>query len=189
MMGRPPSEVLAVDEFHREKVPAVDLSDVVDAADVGMGHLPGDAHLGEQPLAPHGIVCKRLGQEFQRHGLSQFEIVRSIDFPHPTAAKQSDDTVSVGEDRSGRESSGGDGVGRNYPGNVWFFRRRFLGFRRGRFCRGHLGKRAESFSTGVAEAAPLRVLRRALRALPQRWRSHRNSENVSDYMRCFGGKE
>ena len=42
-------EVLAVHVLHREIQLAVRLADVVDAADVRMGDLPGETHLGAQP--------------------------------------------------------------------------------------------------------------------------------------------
>ena len=79
-------KVFAINVFHREKVTAFDFADVVDAADVGMGHLPGDAHLGEKPLAPDGIVGKRFGQKLQGHRLAQLEIVGTINFAHASAA-------------------------------------------------------------------------------------------------------
>ena len=79
-------QVFAVDVFHREKVTAFDFADVVDAADVGMRHLPGDAHLGEKPLAPDGIVGKRFGQKLQGHRLAQLEIIGPINLSHASTA-------------------------------------------------------------------------------------------------------
>ena len=104
-------QVFAIDVFHREKVTAFKFADVVDAADIRMGHLPGDSHLGEQPFAPDGIVGKRLGQELQCNGLAQLQVIGSIDFAHATAAEQPDDAVAVGQDRSGSESSGRNRIG------------------------------------------------------------------------------
>jgi hypothetical protein len=72
---------------------------------------------------------------------------------------------------------------------VGCFRRRFRGFSCGTFSRGHLGRRAESLSTRRTEPAIRQVMRRTLRALHHRWRSHRNSENVSDYMRFIALRE
>jgi len=43
-------EVLAVHVFHREKVPAVHLADVVDAAHVGVRHGPRRTDLGEESI-------------------------------------------------------------------------------------------------------------------------------------------
>ena len=45
-------QVFAVDVLHREEVPPVDLADVVDAADVGVRDLAGEAHLGVEALDP-----------------------------------------------------------------------------------------------------------------------------------------
>ena len=75
-------QILAVDVFHREEVTAFKLADVVDAADVGMRHLPGNAHFCKQPLAPDGIICKRFWQKLQCHRLTQLEIIGTIDLAH-----------------------------------------------------------------------------------------------------------
>ena len=98
-------QILAVDVFHREEVAAFEFADIVDAADVGMRNLPGDAHFRKQPLAPHGIVCKRLGQEFQRHRLSQLEIVGAINLAHASAADQPDNAIPAGQHHPRRESA------------------------------------------------------------------------------------
>jgi hypothetical protein len=49
-------KVFAVDIFHCKKVAAFEFADVVNAADIGMRDLAGNAHFREQPLAPYGIV-------------------------------------------------------------------------------------------------------------------------------------
>ena len=48
-------EIFPVDELHRQEVLSVHLGNVVDAADIGVRELTGDAHLREETLAPHGI--------------------------------------------------------------------------------------------------------------------------------------
>ena len=55
-------KIFAVDVLHREKVAALEFADVVDAADIGMRNLASNPHLGEQPLAPHGIIRQCFGQ-------------------------------------------------------------------------------------------------------------------------------
>ena len=45
------------------------------------------------------------GQEFQRHGLIQREIVGAVDFAHAAFAEQSDDAVAPGQQSSGQEAA------------------------------------------------------------------------------------
>ena len=117
------SEILAVDELHREKMPSVNLCNVVNPADIRMGQLPRDPHFGEEALPAHGIIGELGRKELQRNRLPQLQIIGAIDFPHSAAAEQPDDAVAVGQDRSGSESSRRNRVGGDYPGNVGRFRR------------------------------------------------------------------
>jgi hypothetical protein len=94
-------QIFPLDVFHREKMATLDLADIVDPADARMRNLPRYPHFRKQPLAPNGIICKRLGQEFQRHRLSQFEIVGAVDFSHSAPADQPDNAVSVGYHHAG----------------------------------------------------------------------------------------
>jgi hypothetical protein len=48
-------QVLSIDELHRQEVLAAGLADVVDAADVRVRELAGDADFREEALTPHGI--------------------------------------------------------------------------------------------------------------------------------------
>ena len=51
-------EVLAVHVLHREEVLALDLADVVHAADVGVRDLPRDADLGVEALEAVGVALR-----------------------------------------------------------------------------------------------------------------------------------
>ncbi len=51
-------KILAVDVLHREKVLAVDFSDVVDTAHVGVRNLAGVAHLNMKIGQSRGIVLE-----------------------------------------------------------------------------------------------------------------------------------
>jgi hypothetical protein len=106
-------QIFTVDVFHREKVAAVKFADVVNPADIGVRNLPCNPHFRKQPLAFHGIIRERLGQEFQRHRLSELEIVSPIHLSHSSAAYQPDDSVSVGQHHARREPTDRQGIGRD----------------------------------------------------------------------------
>ena len=97
-------EVLAVDVLHREVRPAVDLADVVHAADVLVGDLARDAHLVVELREARGIGGDGLGQELQRHGLVEAQVVGAVHLAHAAASEQADDAVAVVDDGAGREA-------------------------------------------------------------------------------------
>ena len=94
-------EVLAVDVLHREVRPAVDLADVVHAADVLVGDLARDAHLVVELRETRGIGGDGLGEELQRHGLVEPQVVGAVHLAHPAASKQPDDAIAVVDDGAG----------------------------------------------------------------------------------------
>ena len=83
---------------------AVDLADVVDAADVGVRHLPRRPHFVVELREPHGIARRGLGQELQRDLLAEPQVVGAIDLAHAAAAEQPEDAVAAVEHRAGRET-------------------------------------------------------------------------------------
>ena len=103
-------EILAVDEFHREEMVAVDLVDVVDAADVRVRDLPGDADLGMEAFAPDGIIGQRLGQKLQRDRLAELQIVGPVDLAHAAATEQTDDAEAPSQHGPRRVAAHGDAV-------------------------------------------------------------------------------
>ena len=111
LVGRQPAdapqqrrEVLALDVLHREERLAVGLADVVDAADVGMRHLPRDAHLVPESRQPTRLVAShRFGQELHRDGLAERQVLGAIDLAHPASAQQPDDAVAAPEESAGRK--------------------------------------------------------------------------------------
>jgi hypothetical protein len=96
-------QVLSVDVLHGKVGVAVQLADVVDPANVGMGDLERDADLVQEALVAVRVPRQRPGQELQRHGLAQFEVVRAVDLAHPAAPEQADDAVAVCQHRAGEE--------------------------------------------------------------------------------------
>ena len=99
-------------------MPAVNFSDVINAADIGMGQLAGDADFGKETLPPDWIISKFWREELQRDRLPQFQIIRTVNFAHPPAAKQSYDAIPVGKDGSRSESSGRNRVRGDNPPHV-----------------------------------------------------------------------
>ena len=95
------------------------LGDVVDATDVRVSELPGDAHLGEEPFASDRIVREGLGQKLQRR-LAELHIVGSIDLAHSAAAKQPNDAVAIRQDDSRREAAHGDRIRGDGARDAWW---------------------------------------------------------------------
>ena len=91
-------------------VDAVHFADVVHAAHIRMRDLPGDAHLGVEPVQQ--IARGRRGQKLERHGLVQLQIVGAIDLAHPALADESQNAVAFGEDGADRKAAFIDGAAR-----------------------------------------------------------------------------
>ena len=105
------SQIIAVDELHRDVLAPADIVDVVDATDVGVADLERRANLVEETAEFQGIAFEMTGKKFQRDGLAEFEIVGTINFAHSTAAEQPDNTIPIGDHRPGGETTiGVDGV-------------------------------------------------------------------------------
>jgi hypothetical protein len=98
-------KVLAIDVLHGEEVLAIDLADVVDAANVGMRNLTGVADFRMESSESGGIFLERGRKKLQRYNIAELEIFCAIDFTHAAATQQSDDPVSFGENCAGREST------------------------------------------------------------------------------------
>ena len=164
-------EVLAVHVLHREEVLAVDLADVVDAADVGVRDLARDAHLGVEALEAVLLRSESPRQELQRDRLAELQVVGAIDLAHAAAPEQADDPVALGEHRAGREAAGLDRIGRGQPADLRGRRaappRRLRD--RGRCdVRRQLRYRRNGLAAFRAEARVHRRLRRARRASRRR---------------------
>ena len=94
---------------------AVDLVDVVDAADVRVGDLARHPHFGMELRQARGIAIDVGGQELERDRLSELQIVGAVDLAHPAAADAPDDPIAAAEQRSGRKAPMVDGAGRGQP--------------------------------------------------------------------------
>ena len=98
-------QILAVDVLHRQERGAVDLVDVVDAADVRVRDLPRHPHFGVQLRQSRWIAIDIRRQELQRDRLSELQVVCAVDLAHAAAAEAFDDAVSAAE-KSARLRSG-----------------------------------------------------------------------------------
>lgn len=145
----------------------VDLSYVINPADIGVGQLSRDSYFGKESLPSHGIFGQYGRKELQGYSLSQLEIIGTLYFAHAAASQQPDDAVAIGQNCSGSKTSRRDRVGRDYPGDMRRFCR-LRSFRRRRLHRGHLRRRTQRLCTRKTEPAIRQVLRRAFRALDHR---------------------
>ena len=108
-------QILAVDVLHRQERVTLELADVVDAAHVGVRHLPRHPDFGVELHQPRGIPVDLFGQELQRDRLAELEIVGPVDFAHPALAQAPDDAVAAVEERARREAAVVDRVGAGQP--------------------------------------------------------------------------
>ena len=97
-------EFFAFDVFHRKKMTAIDLADVVNAADIFVRDLPCHAHLAMKARQRRAIAQQVFRKKLECDRLSEFQIVSAIDFAHAAFAEQADDAIAIGEDGSGNEA-------------------------------------------------------------------------------------
>ncbi len=98
-------EILAVHVLHRDEQLAVDLPDVVHAADVRMRHGPRGPHLVVELREPHRVAQEIRRQEFQRDLLPEAQVVGAIDLSHAAAPEQAQHAISVVEHHARAEAS------------------------------------------------------------------------------------
>ncbi len=108
-------EVFAVHVLHREESLAVDLIDVVHAADVGMRDLAGQSYLGVELRQARGIAIDVGGQELQRDGLAELQVVGPVHFAHAARSEPLDDAITPAKQRAGLEAAVVDRAGRGQP--------------------------------------------------------------------------
>ncbi len=110
-------QILAIDVFHREKRLALELADVVDPADVGMGDEARGTHLAAEALEPLLVAPEINRKKLESHRLAEDEIVGSVDLAHAAASEQRDDPVAAGDRGARRKSSAGGERRRGRCGN------------------------------------------------------------------------
>ena len=94
-------QVFAVDVLHGDEDLAVGLADVVDAADVGVRDLAGDADFFAKASQPGRVRCPTAGEELERHDLPERQVIRPVDLAHAAAAEQAGDAIAAGHLRAG----------------------------------------------------------------------------------------
>ena len=89
------AEVFAVDVLHRKVRLAFDFAEVVNAADIGMRDLAGDAHLVVETAASTAASFRSAaGRNLSAH-MAEPEILGAIYFAHTAPAQQRDDPVPL----------------------------------------------------------------------------------------------
>ncbi len=93
-------QIQTVDVLHREEEMSVDIADIVNAADVGMGHLPRYAYLivklGEAMRI--GRECRR--EKLQRDRMAEPQILALIDDTHAAASELPDNPIAARQRRA-----------------------------------------------------------------------------------------
>ena len=93
-------EVLAIEVFHRKEVRSFDEADIVDAADVGVRNLAGDAHFVAESRQRR-FAHVGTAQKLQRHGLIEDQILSPIHLAHAAPSEHAEDPVSARQHRTG----------------------------------------------------------------------------------------
>ena len=92
-------EGVALDVFHRdERLPGV-LAGVVDADDVGVRQLAGDAHLALEPFAGVRVVAE--AEQLDGHVAADDGVLREVDDSHAAAPEATHDFVALNRSWSG----------------------------------------------------------------------------------------
>ena len=82
----PLREILALDEFHDERLHAVGVLQAVDRRDVRMVQRGEDFGFALKPRQPVGVACQRRGQDLERDLTFQLRVRGAIHLPHATFA-------------------------------------------------------------------------------------------------------
>src|SRR6185369_1229405 len=99
------AQILAIHVFHGDERDAFYFADVVNAADVRMGNLAGDADFSVKAFEQARVAGGGFGQEFQCDRLAEGKIGGAVDFAHPAFAEESDDAVASTEQRARNEAA------------------------------------------------------------------------------------
>src|SRR5262245_64895528 len=92
-------QVVALDVRHRDVLDAIDLTEVVNAHDVGVCDLPGQQQLAFEAtlqLPRRTRVARDFGSDdLQRNGDAELAIPRLVDGPHAAHAEQLGDAIPI----------------------------------------------------------------------------------------------
>ncbi len=90
---------------------AVDLADVVNAADVGVGDGARDADLVDHAIEADAVVGEVWWEKLEGDGLHELEVVGAEDLAHAALAELADDAESIAQDVAGVEAPFGQAGG------------------------------------------------------------------------------
>jgi hypothetical protein len=94
-------QIFAIDVFHRKVRKAFHLTDVINAANIGMRDLARDADFVVKARQRFWIAGGFLGQKLKGDRLAKLQICGAIHLPHPARAQKTDDSVSIAEQCAG----------------------------------------------------------------------------------------
>ena len=174
-------EVLAVHVLHGEEGLAVHLADVVDAADRGWVTSRAVRASLWKRSSQSPVLWRRGGEELERDGLAEGQVVGAVDLAHAALPQEADDAIALEEEIAGREPfvRGGTGTGAPGPGQA-----------RGRTARGPAARggavvrtRARRPRRGTGRGAvPVIESTRPSSACPQRGQDSWLSDTVSEHV-------
>ena len=98
------SQLLAVDELHRQERLTLDFVDVVHATDVRVRHLPRHPHFVVELHQPRGILIDFRRQKLQGDLLTEFQVVCPVHLAHSALAQPADDAVAAAEHGARRKT-------------------------------------------------------------------------------------
>ena len=110
----PLRQILALDEFHRERAHAVAVFEAVNLRDVRMVERRERLRFAREAREAIGVVGERVRQDFKRDVAVELRITRPIDLPHPAFTDLGRDDVDA-EAGAGTE---GQRL-RDYTGRRW----------------------------------------------------------------------
>src|SRR5262249_4814801 len=113
----------AIDVLHGEKRRAVGITDIEDAANVGMGNLPRNPNFRVKTGECRSILSQRLRKEFDGDSLTQRQIIRPIDLAHAPAADQRNNSMPPAANLPGNEPPPADRIRTRQPAG-WMAARR-----------------------------------------------------------------
>jgi hypothetical protein len=99
------SQVFPVYKIHREKGLAVDIAHIVDATDVWMRDSASCPHFVAKALPQSFVARGFVGKELHRDGLSEGQIISTVDLAHASLAEKGDDAITPGNETSGKKAS------------------------------------------------------------------------------------
>src|ERR1700756_1598572 len=72
-------EIFTMHVLHGDEVLPIRFADVIDTAYIGMGDLPGKANFPQESRGVLGAAADLFRQQFERHRLSELQIVSAVD--------------------------------------------------------------------------------------------------------------